>query len=378
MACTNCFNGCADITSDQCVKYTGVDIPGLDIHTGDTLLIVENKITDKIITLMDGSGIFPVLDPNDICEVVQELMPCCPPFNLNDILTVFVKSICILNDKNEGLKDRIVALEEAMNTLNADYVIKCLSEVMPDFDTHEIVQSIIDKVCELDIDLHTNYTPTSDLPAIISAYIADQPTTNKYNARMIPWVAYPIFFIPDGAFDSNGVGIVGTVWESIYLCQGTSKTSIPDLRGLVIVGSTDMPGNPTFPPQTNPNTAGNPTYEINGVIYGTNLVPLTIANMPNHNHSTVVTINDPGHTHFTTLRTYDNSVDNDGGTGGWNVNSTFDYVSSSSKTGLKGGDGATVTNPPQNVFVTIGNNGGGTAHPNVQPGVGAYYIMYIP
>ena len=100
MSCSNCFNGCAEIVSDKCVKYTGIDVPGLGIVNGDTLLHVENKITEKILTLMDGTGIFPVIDPNDVCAVVQELMPCCPPINLNQILTVFLKSICILNDKN--------------------------------------------------------------------------------------------------------------------------------------------------------------------------------------------------------------------------------------------------------------------------------------
>ena len=43
MSCSNCFNGCAEITSDKCVKYTGADIPALGISYGDTLLHVEEQ-----------------------------------------------------------------------------------------------------------------------------------------------------------------------------------------------------------------------------------------------------------------------------------------------------------------------------------------------
>lgn len=32
MSCTNCFNGCTEITSDKCVRYTGTNIPELGIQ----------------------------------------------------------------------------------------------------------------------------------------------------------------------------------------------------------------------------------------------------------------------------------------------------------------------------------------------------------
>ena len=37
MSCSNCFNGCTEIISDQCVRYTGFNIPALGISNGDTL-----------------------------------------------------------------------------------------------------------------------------------------------------------------------------------------------------------------------------------------------------------------------------------------------------------------------------------------------------
>ena len=31
MSCTNCYNGCVEIVSDKCVRYTGDSIPSLEI-----------------------------------------------------------------------------------------------------------------------------------------------------------------------------------------------------------------------------------------------------------------------------------------------------------------------------------------------------------
>ena len=42
--CTDCYNGCTEIVSDRCVKYTGIDVPVLGIQTGDTLSHVEESI----------------------------------------------------------------------------------------------------------------------------------------------------------------------------------------------------------------------------------------------------------------------------------------------------------------------------------------------
>jgi hypothetical protein len=49
MSCNNCYNGCTETTSDQCVKYTGIDIPELNIVKGDALNVVLLKITNAII-----------------------------------------------------------------------------------------------------------------------------------------------------------------------------------------------------------------------------------------------------------------------------------------------------------------------------------------
>lgn len=44
--CSGCFNGCLEIHSDQCIKYTGLPVPELGIETNDSLSRVLELITD--------------------------------------------------------------------------------------------------------------------------------------------------------------------------------------------------------------------------------------------------------------------------------------------------------------------------------------------
>ena len=68
--CSNCYNGCTEITSDKCVKYTGVDVPILGIKTGDSLSFVEQALITFLGSTLDGTGIQPVVPPSDICPEV--------------------------------------------------------------------------------------------------------------------------------------------------------------------------------------------------------------------------------------------------------------------------------------------------------------------
>jgi microcystin-dependent protein len=374
MACSNCFNGCADVISDQCVKYTGVDITALGIKNGDNLLTVENAITDKILKLMDGTGIIPTLNSNDVCALVNSFMPCCAPFNLNVVLTAFLKSICALDTRLKAAEDSLLLVKADILALNANYTIPaCITGVTATTDTHDVLQATMTKLCNVEVDLHTNYTRTDQLDEFIDAHIAGQAaTTNKYNTRMIPWVPYPIFLIPNGAFDGNGAGIVGGPWEDIYICNGKSHSGIQDLRGRVIVGSTNM-GPAPFDAEVTPG-GSNPTWAI-GEKKGVNVVPLTVENMPSHNHVGEIFINDPGHTHSYNAPVYEYKADFDDNERVWR-GVTQKVSIDSAKTGLKGNE--TLAASERNVSINVKDNGGNVAHANIQPGMGAFYIMYIP
>jgi microcystin-dependent protein len=384
MACSNCFNGCADVISDQCVKYTGVDIPTLGIKNGDNLLTVENAITDKIQKLMDGLAVIPKLVDNDICTLVRSFLPCCPPLDLNAVLTAFLKSICALDTRLKAVEADLLTIKADLLALNIDYVIPaCLSGTPANTDTHGMVQAIMNKLCAVEVDLHTNYTRTDKLDEFIDAHIAGQATTNKYNTRMIPWVPLPIFLIPNGAFDANGVGIPGGPWEDVYICNGKSYNGIPDLRGRVIVGSTAM-GPAPFDVAVAPG-GNNPVWAI-GEKNGVNAVPLTLSNLPSHTHAAHTTATEPPHSHylFTGMRAGGGQADMNGNsdsyiTVGRNTSDNYDYVHKiDNTTAVPGAGKSSTTTVTITAQTTVDNAGGDTAHPNIQPGIGAYYIMYIP
>jgi len=400
MSCTNCFNGCAETVSDQCVKYTGIDVPALGISTGDTLLTVENAITNFLVPAINGTGIKPIIDPNIICNIVKSYLPSCTTctgFTLNEILTAIVKTVC-------DLQDQIDDIDATLATLNANYTIPvgpsptftpCLSDVTASSDTHDILQATINKLCSLNTafsalvsQLNATNVTSLNVNTYISNYLASQPSTNSASARMVPFCPIPYYGPLSGyptASDSlslTGPGI--GYWAKVYLCNGLNNT--PDLRGRAVVGTTVM-GNNTFPSQTNPcgscTTCSNPLYDL-GTIKGDNCITLTVPQLPNHTHlNTVGTVlTDPEHTHL-----YTDDINAEGkypsvSPGFPVVQPAYTQTSNASGTGDGGGKVYKTASSPTGITVvtTITNaaTGSGDAHTNIQPVIALHYIMYKP
>lgn len=375
MGCNNCYNGCTEIVSDKCVKYTGPDIPELGISTGDTLAAVEAAVTSYLMSALTGEGIMPIIEPNIICDTVKDFLPCadCNDFNLNELLSAIIQAICSLNDQ-------IVQINEQINNIEGDYDVDCLEVegVEPDSGTHLIVQAIINRVCALTddlaaliIDLQTNYVSIADIDTYIQSYISSQPSTDNAASRMVPYtiVAYygPLtnYPAPGDGFDVTGAGI--GYWTDVYLVNG-NNAGIPDLRGAVPVGATTMGGNP-FPPATNPAISGNPTYTVPSTVSGTNQVTLTISQFPNHDHpgsSASITPSDHKHSYIITNNP-------NGPSGGIDIG--YDAVGDDKHIG---GNLADTTTVHLDAGVTIAAQGGGLPHNNIQPVLPVYYIMYKP
>ena len=77
MACNNCFNGCAEIVSDKCVRYTGADIPTLGISKGDTLASVEAALATFIQNIITGNWnkrILEELEPKALKPLIFRLL----------------------------------------------------------------------------------------------------------------------------------------------------------------------------------------------------------------------------------------------------------------------------------------------------------------
>jgi microcystin-dependent protein/limonene-1,2-epoxide hydrolase len=361
--CNNCYNGCAEIVSDQCVKYTGIDIPELGIQNGDPLTQVEQQITTFLVGTLDGTGINLTIDPNIICNLVNQYLPVCAQcttITLLDIVIALIKAAC-------DLQEQVDAVVAELATLNADYDVNCLSGVTNSSDTHAVLQAVIDKVCQLEIDLaalaldlDTNYVKLADLNTLIAAYLASlAPVTQQYQ-KMVPYTVVE-YYGPLTNFDAGGVGIAGLGWDKVYLCNGANGT--PDKRGRLPVGVTFVPGGGAYNAAVDPGIAGNPNYTLS-LTQGQNTVTLSGTQIPAHTHAASVVVTDPGHFHTIT-----NQSDNDFGSGkvavGGNVPEGTNPVTDSATTGIT-------------VAVTNASFGGGQSHTNIPPVIACYYIMYIP
>jgi microcystin-dependent protein len=382
MACSNCFNGCTEIISDQCVKYTGNTIEALDIQNGDTLSEVNLKITNFILSLSTGEGIIPVINSEDLCALVEGFLPESGDITLNQVISALIQSIC-------SLKTSVTNIESTLTILNADYTLPagCLTGVTASSDTHAILQAAITKLCATDdsltsllTNLPLNYVQLNNLNQLIQDYI-DSPSYTPPPAtfqrdKMVPYVVYE-YYGPITDFDITGKGITGTQWEDVYLCNGSNGT--PDKRGRVAVGVTDgTMGGGAMNSAVLPG-GGNPNYTLEGTA-GANTVTLTLGQIPSHTHTATAVSTSTPHSHFIARGGNGQSDLTAGGT-----IATETSIGLAKEYRLKQISGVPILGTTSSSSVTVNTSvtvdpvgGSSPAHPNVQPGIGAYFIQYRP
>jgi len=363
--CTNCYNGCTEIVSDRCVKYTGNDIPALGISTNDTLATVEQALATFLNDAIIGVGIKPVIEPSILCNLVKSFLPSCTTctgFDLNQILTALIQSAC-------SLQIQINIINNTLDILNADYVINCLTGVTSSSDTHSVLQATINKVCSLGVDLttltndlHTKYVRYDELDELIQVYL-NSTSSGAISAKMVPYAVLP-YFGPITFFDASGAGTGN--WNRIFLCNGNNGT--PDLRGRALTGVINGVPGPTLNPAVDPTvSSANPNYSLYDNA-GANQISLLEHQIPLHTHPNTISVVDQGHTHSTFADVKYNSP-------GANI-----------KTGTPGVAIASSSQPTSvgnaNILATITNAagpvGGGLPHSNIQPVTACYYIQYRP
>jgi len=361
MSCSNCYNGCTEIVSDQCVKYTGVDIPALGIKSGDSLSYVEQTLIGFLVSTLDGSGIVINIPQSSYCTLVTKYLPTCGDITASVLFEALVKAACDLQIQVTANATAITTQTVRIDKIEADYVTNCLTGVTPSSGTHNILQAVITALCALTLDVENNYVLISDINTYIANYLATNNPTNNVSNKMVPYVALPYFGMISGNFDNTGAGIIGSIWEKIYLCNGDNNT--PDLRGRVTVGATTgMNGTIPLSPVVDP-IFNNPNYSISSTA-GSNNITLTTSQMPIHTHINTISITDPGHTH-SLPNVYNEGGNGHNASGGGDNEGPISDLTGSSTTGIT----ATLTNA---------SAGGSFPHPNFQPGIGCFYIMYIP
>ena len=383
MSCESCYNGCVETVSDECVRYTGINYPALGIETGDTLVSVEQAIMNALVPLLTGVGDEITLSGDDVCALIVDYLTTGLTHTSKEWITALAKGEC-------DLQGQVTAINNTLAILNANYAIGCLTGVTASSDTHDIVQAIITKLCAtassltaLSLDVNTNYVKLANLNTLIQAYLNSiSGGSTQQNAKMVPLVAYE-YYGPLTNFDATGAGISALGWDKVFLCNGSNGT--PDKRGRVAVGAiNNVPGGP-LNANVDPANAGNPNYSLY-TISGTNTVTLTSNQIPSHTHIANVLVTELPHNHslastgtttgggepfLTTNGTL--QVDYNGGSG-----NSYNYklVNSTTPLATLGKSSSVSTNVA--VGVTNANTGGGTSHPNIQPVIAAYYIMYIP
>lgn len=365
--CSNCYNGCTEITSDKCVRYTGVDVPILGIQTGDSLSYVEQSLITFLVSTLDGTGIKPLVDLDAICVFVKQYLPECGDITIVDLVNALIDATCFL-------KDEVIALESKFAELEQGYNIRCLEGSPDPTSTYEVLQATINKLCTLETDLialaldvDTNYVKLDDLNALIQAYLDSQSSSTRYYNRMVPNTVVE-YYGTLANFDASGAGIGN--WEQIYLCNGNNGT--PDKRGRSPIGALDMPGGGSLPDEVNPAIPGNFNYVLNSR-NGTNTVTLSTLQIPSHTHTATATS-----TSVVTPNPH-----NHGWTG---INGTGYPDGSGDRTTAGSVNSYPVTTQELPVTlavatstaVSVASQGGGQSHNNVHPVLACYYIMYIP
>lgn len=377
--CSNCYNGCTEIVSDRCIRYTGIDVPVLGIQNGDSLSYVEQALITFLTSTLDGSGIVITIPQASYCEIVTKYLPTCGDITATVLFEALIKSACDLQTQIVALSLEVDSIQAEVDVIEANYDVSCLTGVSAISGTHAILQATIDAFCAFVLDVETNYVLLADLNTLIQAYIDSLTPTTQYNARMVPYSVVP-YFGSNGNFDNTGAGLLANGFDKIYLCNGNNGT--PDLRGRVLVTAINgMFGgglSPTVDPTVNP--AFNPNYTLGTNNIGSNSVVLNISQTPAHTHVATAVVTPSSHDHFV--------FNNDSVASGAPIVSATNYTARAltSAGDLSYAASASTTVPTLgktspttiSVGVTNASQGGGGAHDNKQPVYACYYIMYIP
>jgi hypothetical protein len=350
MACKDCFNGCGDeLTSDRCVKYTGPDVPALDICTGDSLSVVEDKLLTAVSEMTTGDGI--KLSGITGCSSVTSLFD--DDKTLESIVQALVTVLC-------AVKASVTSIQNSSKPHVFDK--KCLSGITGSSSRDAVIQAAINKICSIDTsvtNILNDYVKSSDLEDLISDYLESINTTNvtQNYLKFVPYVAYE-YYGPLTNFDGSGKGLASFGFDKVYICNGANGT--PDKRGRTAVGAVAGVPGPALDADVDPVLPANvgTNYALNQKFGKSNII-LTVPQLPAHSH----TITDPGHDHD-----YYTILNQGGGVG--------DGLANSHSHGNEDIPNKTTTKEVTNI--TINAAGSSQPHSNVQPSIAANFIMYIP
>lgn len=356
MACVNCFENCGgDIGSDQCIEYTGADVPSLEICQGDRISKVVSTILTSLQTALDGTGI--TLDDITLTNcpwLATQFVGKSP--SLYNLINLLIAANCSLKTMIDNINSQ---LGTASN--GGVFDIGCLTGLPTNPSSQQVLQALVTAYCVTAAtvaQIPSTYVKTSDLPVLVNQILGNSGViggTVQYATYLPSGFAFPYFGSLAG-FDNTGKGLATFGLLGLYICNGNNGTT--DLRGRSIVGAIrNVPGGqPDAAVDPSLSTNPNMNYALNDK-FGEGYHNLLISEMPAHTHPVV----DPGHKHGGQQGT-----DLKGGSAGTpvlstvNVKGLFSYQTQTAATNI-----------------TISATGGGASHYNVQPSVAAYWVIKL-
>jgi hypothetical protein len=358
MGCnSNCFINCADgTTSDQCVQYTGPDIPALGICQGDQLSTVEQAILTNLQAALEGTGITPDQVTLENCAWLQTQFVG-ENQNLSTLLQLLIDSSCSLKGMIDIINAQLVTQAISFNTL-------CLQGLPLNPTINDILQAAINIICTINTTvaaIPATYVKASDINTIvqqqITIYLANSQSGNIEYFQYLPIGGILPYHGALSNFDNTGKGLAAFGLTNMFLCNGLNGT--PDYRGLALVGAIrNVPG-AALNPLIDPANPDNPNWAIDDIL-GENKHLLTITEIPAHTH----TLNDPGHTHPLIFK---NAVPLPASGGSTVVPS----LGSNSITPISLAAGAGIST----TGITLQSSGGSQKHNNIQPSIATFFII---
>lgn len=349
--CCSNINDCGGLTySTNCVLFAGDDISSPAIGNGDNITTIIQTFATDIDNLLNGKDILlPDVDLTQ-CAIINTNLGS-KTKNLTNVLQVLVEYQCTLKDLIDGIN--------ATDTFAFD--TKCLT-VASTKTKDDIIQANINQTCTNKSDIAslktTTTTNTSDIKTLKTQVATILGTEEDSSAPVFTFsqlcpshVALP-YFGDLNNFDSTGKGYSNKGFDKVYIMNGNNGTI--DMRGYSIMGANSSavsggnldsrvdPSNTNF--TLGPNAKAG---EVNHT--------LSVKEIPSHTH----TVTDPGHSH-----TYIAPKLNQGhpsGSKDSEARHNQTISTSSSKTGI-----------------TLASTGGGSAHNNIPPVIGAVWIIKIP
>lgn len=362
MSCnSNCLINCDEIISDQCVQYTGVDVPALGICSGDQLSSVEQVILTELQNALDGTGITPDQVTLENCQWLSDQF-IGQESNLNSLLQLLINSSCSL----KGMIDLINANSQE-NSINFNTL--CLQGLPASPTVNDVIQGVINTLCTLNTTVQSipaTYVKNSDLNSLvqqqIQIYLSNAQTGQINYYQYLPLKTALPYFGDLANFDNTGKGLASAGMTNMYLCNGLNGT--PDIRGRGVVGAIrNVPGgvlDPAVDPSNVINSPGNVNFGVNDKS-GEFFHGLTISETPAHTHGVV----DPKHTHTQT------------------INNAYAGQNGSTQAVAIGNNSTTprILPPTMNPInmsatgISITSTGGGQSHNNIQPIIASYWII---